>query len=126
MSVNGGIYYYLASMPSGTVGTATAYTDIGTAIPVPGTTAPDDSTAQGPLVKELRVVGSRLYGVRDTVNRYRIWYSSGSLPVGAFTGDDGGYLEWSPGGKYIPVHVEDYRDGKGTPLATVFCDSADG
>jgi hypothetical protein len=67
-----------------------------------------------------------MYGVRDTANPHRIWYSSGSEPYGAFAGDDGGYLEWDFGGKYKPIKVADYRDGKGTPLATVFCSSADG
>lgn len=116
-------YYYLSSVDS----TATAWVDNGTALVVPSTTAPTASTAQGPLVKELTNVGSRMYGVRDTVNRYRIWFSSGSAPKGAFSSAyDGGYLDWQEGGKYIPQHVEDYRDGKGTPLATIWCSSADG
>jgi hypothetical protein len=68
-----------------------------------------------------------MYGVRDTVNLWRIWFSSGSPPLGAFSSAyDGGYLDWNLGGKYKPVKVVDYRDGKGTPLATVFCNSADG
>jgi hypothetical protein len=68
-----------------------------------------------------------MYGVRDSVHPYRIWFSSGNPPVGSFSAAyDGGYLEWATGGKYKPVKVIDYRDGKGTPLATVFCDSADG
>lgn len=68
-----------------------------------------------------------MYGVRDTVNRYRIWFSSGTTPKGAFSSAyDGGYLDWQEGGKYTPMKVEDYRDGKGTPLATIWCDSADG
>jgi len=68
-----------------------------------------------------------MYGVRDTSNPERIWFSSGSPPLGAFSSAyDGGYLDWNPGGKFIPVKVVDYRDGKGTPYATVFCDSADG
>lgn len=120
-------FYYLSSVASGTVGATADFVDDGTAIVVPSTTAPTASTAQGPLVKELVNVGSRMYGIRDTVNKYRIWFSSGSPPNGAFSSAyDGGYLDWSPGGKYIPVQVVDYRDGKGTPLATIFCKSADG
>lgn len=120
-------FYYLNSIASGTVGATADFIDDGTSIPVPSTVAPSASTAQGPLVKELINVGSRMYGVRDTVNKYRIWFSSGTPPVGAFSSAyDGGYLDWSPGGKYMPVQVVDYRDGKGTPLATVFCSSADG
>lgn len=116
-------YYYLSSVES----TATTWVDDGTSIVVPSTTAPTASTAQGPLVKELVNVGGRMYGCRDTANRYRIWFSSATTPKGAFSSAyDGGYLDWQEGGKYIPQHVEDYRDGKGTPLATIWCSSADG
>lgn len=114
-------FYYLDSTVN------TTYVDTGTAIVVTSTTAPTGNTSQGPLVEELTNVGSRMYGVRDTVNRYRIWFSSGQDPKGAFSSAyDGGYLDWQTGGKFIPVKVEDYRDGKGTPLATVWCKSADG
>lgn len=119
-------YYYLASAQA-TVGAATAWVDDGSAIVVPSTTAPSASTATGPKVEELVNVGSRMYGVRDTENKYRIWFTSANNPLGAFsTAYDGGYLDWSPGGKFLPVKVEDYRDGKGTPYATVWCESADG
>lgn len=119
-------FYYLSSCTA-VSGSTADFIDDGTAITVESTTAPTASTAQGPLVKELSNVGSRMYGVRDTANRYRIWFSSGSTPKGAFsTAYDGGYLDWQEGGKYIPMKVEDYRDGKGTPLATIWCDSADG
>lgn len=123
MSTDGLTYYYLSSLNS----TATTWVDDGTAIVVPSTTAPTASTAQGPLVEELTNVGSRMYGVRDTSNRYRIWFSSGNSPKGAFSSAyDGGYLDWQEGGKYIPQKVEDYRNGKGDPLATIWCSSADG
>lgn len=114
-------YYYLGST------TSTTYVDDGTAIIVPGTTAPTDNTTQGPAVEELVNVGSRQYGVRDSDNRYRIWFSGSDQFAGAFAlSYDGGYLEWQTGGKYIPTKVEDYRDGKGTPYATIWCKSADG
>jgi len=119
-------YYYLTSVTT-TATVADTFKDDGSAIVVPSTTAPTASTAQGPLVEELTNVGSRMYGVRDTVNKYRIWFTSSTVPMGAFSSAyDGGYLDWSPGGKFLPVQVADYRDGKGTPYATVWCDSADG
>lgn len=119
-------YYYLSSVAA-TNGATSAFKDDGTAIVIPSTIAPTASTAQGPKVKELTNVGSRMYGVRDIVNRYRIWFSSATTPKGAFSSAyDGGYLDWQEGGKYIPQHVEDYRDGKGVPLATIWCSSADG
>lgn len=114
-------YYYLDSTVN------TTYIDNGLAIAIPSTIAPTGNTSQGPLVAELKNVGSRMYGVRDPNNRYRIWFSSGNYPKGAFSNAyDGGYLDWQIGGKYIPQQVEDYRDGKGTPYATVWCKSADG
>lgn len=120
-------YYYLDSIVSSTGTPGVTYKDDGTAVVVPSTTAPIDNTTQGPSVAELVNVGSRMYGVRDPSNRYRIWFTSGQSPYGAFSsGYDGGYLDWQPGGKYIPQKVADYRDGKGTPLATIWCNSADG
>lgn len=116
-------YYYLASAATPSL----TYKDDGSAIVVPSTTAPTANTTQGPLVAELTNVGSRMYGVRDSVNRYRIWFTSGAPPYGSFSSAyDGGYLDWQPGGKYLPIKVADYRDGKGTPMATVWCSSADG
>lgn len=126
ISEDGSNYYYLSSTPA-TNGATSTWVDDGTAIVVPNNTAPTASTAQGPLVQELVNVGSRMYGIRDTVNRHRIWFTSGTPPYGSFSSSyDGGYLEWDFGGKYVPVAVADYRDGKGTPLATVWCKSADG
>lgn len=126
MSTDNVNFYYLSSIAA-TVGQSGVFVDDGTALVVPSTTAPTASTAQGPLVEELTNVGSRMFGVRDTANLWRIWFTSSSPPVGAFsTAYDGGYLDWNVGGKYKPVKVVDYRDGKGTPLATIFCKSADG
>lgn len=119
-------YYYVNSVPA-VVSSVSTWVDDGTSLVVPGVTAPTASTAQGPLVEQLVNVGSRMYGIRDTVNRHRIWFTSGTPPYGSFSSSyDGGYLEWDFGGKYVPTMVADYRDGKGTPLATVWCKSADG
>lgn len=128
LSTDGVNYYYLNSVATDpSTPAVVTWVDDGTSIVVPSTVAPTANTTQGPKVKELTNVGSRMYGVRDTVNLWRIWFSSGSPPLGAFSSAyDGGYLDWNPGGKFLPVKVVDYRDGKGTPLATVFCNSADG
>lgn len=121
-------FYYLSSVSTDpiTPGIVT-WVDNGSSIIVTNTTAPTASTATGPLVTELTPIGSRLYGTQDTTNRYRIWFSSGTSPKGAFsTAYDGGWIDWQEGGKYMPIHAEDYRDGKGSPVATIFCKSADG
>lgn len=120
-------YYYIDSVVSSVAVPGITYKDYGQSPIIPSTTAPTDNTTLGPTVGELTNVGSRMYGVRDPAHRYRIWFTSGAAPYGAFaSGYDGGYLDWQLGGKYMPVKVADYRDGKGTPLATVWCDSADG
>lgn len=126
LSEDGLNYYYLNSavVDSGTG--AYSFKDDGTSIVVPSTTAPTGNTTTGPKVKELTNVGVRMYGTRDPQNPYRIWFSSATVP-GAFSNAyDGGYLDWQPGGKYFPIHAEDYRSGKGDPIATIWCDSADG
>ena len=118
-------YFYLGSaIPAS--GSFT-FKDDGTAVPVPSTLAPTGDTTQGPKVAELTNVGVRQYGVRDPENRYRIWFTGAGNYSGSFSSAyDGGYLDWQPGGKDYPVKVVDYRSGKGDPIATVFCDSADG
>ena len=120
-------FYYLDSIVSSAAAPGVTYKDDGSAIVIPSTTAPTANTTQGPKIPELVNVGdARMFGVRDPNNRNRIWFTSGTFSGAFSTAYDGGYLDWQPGGKYIPMKVEDYRDGKGTPLATIWCDSADG
>lgn len=120
-------FSYLNSIVSSTAVPSVTFKDDGRSIVVPSTLAPTGNTSQGPTVEELVNVGSRMLGVRDPANRYRIWFTGTGNYSGAFSSAyDGGYLDWQPGGKYIPVQAADYRDGKGTPLATIWCDSADG
>lgn len=116
-------FYYLSSQASPNL----VWKDDGTAQVVPSTLAPTGNTTQGPQVARLRNVGVRQYGVGDPSNRYRIWFTGAGTSSGSFASAyDGGYIDWQPGGKYFPVDVEDYRSGKGDPIATVWCDSADG
>lgn len=117
-------YNYLNSVTSPSL----TYIDNGTDVLNPAILAPTGNTTAGPRVAQLTNVGSRQYGVQDTDNPYRIWFSSGTPGfTAAFSSAyDGGYINWQTGGKYKPVNVQDYRDGKGTPLATVWCESADG
>lgn len=120
-------FYYLGSSVVNSGTGAYSFKDDGTGVVVPSTLAPSGNTTEGPKVAELVNVGIRQFGVRDPENPYRIWFTGAGVYSGAFSSAyDGGYLDWQPGGKYKPVHVEDYRDGKGTPIATIWCDSADG
>lgn len=126
MSENNVDYFYISSVTA-TSGSASSYKDNGSALVVPTTAAPTENTSLGPKVEELANVGTRLFGVRDTNNRYRIWFSGSGQFAGAFAGAyDGGYLDWQEGGKLIPKQVKDNVDGKQNPVATIWCDSADG
>lgn len=115
-----GPFYYLGSTNTLT------FVDDGNSRPNPAVQAPVDNTTKGPKVAELSSVGSRMWGTRDKENPHRVWFTSATVK-GAFSpAYDGGYIDWQPGGKYLPMTVEDYRSGKGDPQATVWCDSADG
>lgn len=117
-------FYVGSSIP---VSGAYTFKDDGSAPIIPSTQAPTENTTTGPSIEELINVGGRQYGVRDRDNKYRIWFTGTGIYSGAFSNSyDGGYLDWQEGGKFIPVKVVDYRDGKGTPYATVWCKSADG
>lgn len=114
-------YYYIDSTFTNT------YKDSGIAPVISATTAPSENTTTGPKVEELVNIGGRQYGVRDPDNPYRIWFTGGDANSGSFSrAYNGGYYNWQTGGKFRPVQVVDYRDGKGDPYATVWCSSADG
>ena len=105
----------------------TTYIDAGQAPEQINVEAPDTNTTQGPRVGDLELIGVRLYGTKDRDFPYRVWISGAGNYIGYFSSAyDATYIDLQKGGKFKPVKVEDYRDGKGTPLATVWCDSADG
>jgi len=103
------------------------YVDSGQSVEQVSVLAPDTNSTQGPRVGDLVLVGSRLYGTRDRDFPYRVWISGAGPYIGYFSSAyDATYIDLQKGGQFKPQKVEDYRDGKGTPLATVWCDSADG
>lgn len=115
---------YLDSVEGQATGT---YIDAGQAVEQVSNIAPDTNTTQGPRVGDLVLVGSRLYGTRDRDFPYRVWISGAGPYIGYFSSAyDATYIDLQKGGQFKPQKVEDYRDGKGTPLATVWCSSADG
>jgi hypothetical protein len=116
-------HYYLDSV--GAV-TPPSYIDAGQQVVNPNATVPLTNTTGAPRVRELVPVGSRLYGVQDRDFPYRVWFTGSGPFIGYFSDSyDGGYIDLQRGSQYFPVQVADYRDGKGTPLATIWCDSAD-
>lgn len=117
----GGEYVYLASTTSPT------YVDNGQDIENTNIIAPSANTTAGPKVGDITYVGSRLWATRDKDNPYRVWWTGSGAYIGYFsTSYDGGYIDLQKGSQFRPVKVQDYRDGKGTPLATVWCKSHDG
>jgi hypothetical protein len=88
--------------------------------------APIQNTTQGPPVEVLTSIGERLWGVRDTQNPNRVWWSGQGVQSGFFApAYNGGYIDIMAGTQYRPVKIEDYRDGKNEPYATVWMNSSD-
>jgi hypothetical protein len=103
------------------------YIDKGAAIEQVAVVAPDSNTTQGPRAGDMAMIGTRLFATADRDFPYRVWISGAGRFVGQFSSAyDATYIDLQKGGQFKPVKVEDYRDGKGTPLATVWCKSKDG
>lgn len=114
--------YYLDSV--GAVATP-GYVDNGQTATNPNATAPLQNTTGGPRVRELVPIGARMWGVEDRDFPYRAWWTGSGPFVGYFSDSyDGGYIDLQVGSQFYPVQVVDYRNGQGTPLTTVFCNSA--
>ena len=104
-----------------------SYRDTGQAVEQVSILAPDTNTTEGPRVGDMSLVGSRIYATQDRDNPYRVWISGAGPYIGYFSSAyDATYIDLQKGGQFKPVKVEDYRDGRGDPLATVWCSSADG
>lgn len=115
--------YYLDSV--GAVASP-SYVDNGQTATNPNTTAPLQNTTGGPRVREFVLIDSRMWGIEDRDYPYRAWWSGSGPFVGYFSDSyDGGYIDLQIGSQFLPVQVVDYRDGKGDPLTTVFCNSSD-
>lgn len=105
----------------------TAYVDDGSAPLNNSIAVPIQNTSQGPTLSKVSFVGQSLYGTGDPNNKYRVWWTGAGNFLGYFASAyQGGYVDIQPGGYFQPVSVQDYRDGKGTPLATIWCKSSDG
>lgn len=127
VSEDGVDYFYLDTVIPPTVGAAADYMDDGTAPVQTNILAPVDNTTQGPIIQRLEQIGSRLWGVDDLDNPWRVWFSGSGQYSGYFSSAyDGGYIDLMKGSQYRPVRVVDYRDGKGNPFATVWMKSPDG
>lgn len=126
-SNNASDYYYIDTVIPATTGAAANYIDDGSAPLNTNVLAPVDNTTQGPIVQRMEQIGARLWAVDDLNNPGRVWFSGDGPYSGYFSiSYNGGYIDLMSGSQFRPVRVVDYRDGKGTPYATVWMKSPDG
>lgn len=107
---------------------ALTYIDQGQSVEQITGEVPEQNTTQGPRVGDMAMVGTRIYATRDRDFSNRVWISAAGKYIGYFSSAyDATYIDLpTRDNPTKPVKVVDYRDGKGTPLATVWCDSPDG
>ncbi|HJP81456.1 MAG TPA: hypothetical protein VJ841_03630 [Candidatus Saccharimonadales bacterium] len=123
VGIEAGKEKFIGSVPAGT----TSFIDDGSAVEIVTKQAPSGNGTQGPIVKRGANVGGQIFLVGDKDNPYHVWYGG--------TGDDsfdfspyngGGWIDIAVGSKNIPIAVVPFRDGKGTPMATVFSNGTNG
>lgn len=89
--------------------------------------APDDNITGAPKISSMELSGNRMWATKDKDNPWRVYGTGTSQYLGYFSPFYGGFdIDLERGGKYYPVAVIHYRTGKGDPIATVLCSSADG
>ena len=89
--------------------------------------APDDNTTAAPKFGSMEKSGSRIWGTYDPDNTFRVYGSGTGQYLGYYSPFYGGFwIDIEEGGKVRPVALAHYRTGKGDPIMTVFCSSADG
>lgn len=89
--------------------------------------APDDNTTAAPKVSSMELSGNRMWATKDADNPWRVYGTGTSQYLGYFSPFYGGFdVDLERGGRYYPTTVVHYRTGKGDPIATVLCSSADG
>lgn len=89
--------------------------------------APDDNITAAPKISSMELSGNRMWGTKDKDNLWRVYGTGTSQYLGYFSPFYGGFdVDLERGGRYYPTSVVHYRTGKGDPIATVLCASADG
>lgn len=105
----------------------TSFIDNGQNDPQTANQVPTQNTSTGPIVGELVLINNRLWGVRDSTNPQRIWWTGSGPFLGYFADSyDGGYVDLENGGTTQAIKVEGYRDGKGSPLVTTWFSTPEG
>jgi hypothetical protein len=105
----------------------TSYIDTGVATPNPYQEAPADDTTGGPTFGELELSTNRIWATKDPSHPYRVSWAGTGQYSGAFNPFyGGGYIDLDLGGSERPEKVVHFRDGKGTPVATVLTSNPSG
>lgn len=88
---------------------------------------PTDNTTGAPKFRQMELSGNRIWATGEKVNPYRVYFGGTGAYQGFFSPFyGGGYIDLELGGRYKPVAVVHYRDGKGTSLITVLCTDPEG
>lgn len=117
-----GFEYLIARGVSGT-----SYTDNGTAIQDTTKLFPTKNSTAGPKVRRGCVVNGRPFLTGDIDNPYYVWNGGDYGYELDFTpANGGGYTPVGNGTKDVPVNVKLFRDGRGQPQITVFCQGTNG
>lgn len=111
--------------------TNTSFIDYGeTTYPVnPYVETADDNTTAAPKFGPMEISGNRMWATYDSENKWRVYATgTGQYFINpAFSPFYGGiWIDLEKGGKNKPVSLVHYRTGKGDPIITVLCSSADG
>jgi hypothetical protein len=105
----------------------TSFIDNGQNAPQTSNPVPTQNTSTGPIVGELVLINNRLWGVRDSTNPQRLWWTGSGPFLGYFADSyDGGYVDLENGSSTKAIKTVGYRDGKGSPLVTTWFSTPDG
>ena len=103
------------------------FRDNGTVQPNPYVLVPVDNTTTAPKFSEMALISGRIWGTKDPVNKYRVYWGGDILNTAGFSSYyGGGWVDLEKGGRETPIYVGNYRTGKGDSATTVLCTSPEG
>lgn len=103
------------------------FKDDGTVQPNPYVLVPVDNTTTAPKFSEMALISGRIWGAKDPVNKYRVYWGGDILNTAGFSAYyGGGWVDLEKGGRETPIYVGNYRTGKGDSATTVLCTSPEG
>lgn len=105
----------------------TTYKDTGVAPMVSTRLAPAGNSTEGPITSSGANVAGQIVMIGDKDNPYRAWFGGTGEDATDFSPfNGGGWIDINLGSKDLPARVVSFRDGKGTPMATVLLKGTNG